>query len=234
MSDRSKDWLAQAERDIEQAKASRGTGRHEWACFAAHQAAEKAVKALHLSLKQEAWGHVVARLLKDLPIQVPDNLVEKARFWMASICRRDTPTATRKDRLSSTTVAFRAPKESPMPQRSLNSRVLKWPDRDVIDRAVRAWAQEAGSGSGLRRVGYFGLTPAGTGGSEAIWIWWRSWTVTLSRLNAGRCGGISMGCPFRRKSSSTLKPNGSTCRSRDRDSQGCCGIRAVWVLSRCG
>jgi len=79
MSDRSKDWLAQAERDLEQAKASQRDGRHEWACFAAHQAAEKAVKALHLSLKQEAWGHVVARLLKDLPIQVPDNLVEKAK-----------------------------------------------------------------------------------------------------------------------------------------------------------
>jgi len=79
MSDRSKDWLAQAERDIEQAKASQRDGRHEWACFAAHQAAEKAVKALHLSLKQEAWGHVVARLLRDLPIQVPDNLVEKAK-----------------------------------------------------------------------------------------------------------------------------------------------------------
>jgi len=79
MSDRSKDWLAQAERDLDQAKASQRDGRHEWACFAAHQAAEKAVKALHLSLKQEAWGHVVARLLKDLPIQVPDNLVEKAK-----------------------------------------------------------------------------------------------------------------------------------------------------------
>ena len=79
MSDRSKDWLAQAERDLEQAKASQRDGRHEWACFAAHQAAEKAVKALHLSLKQEAWGHVVARLLRDLPIQVPDNLVEKAK-----------------------------------------------------------------------------------------------------------------------------------------------------------
>ena len=79
MSDRSKDWLAQAERDLEQAEASQRDGRHEWACFAAHQAAEKAVKALHLSLKQEAWGHVVARLLKELPIPVSDNLVEKAK-----------------------------------------------------------------------------------------------------------------------------------------------------------
>ncbi len=79
MTDRSKDWLAQAERDLEQAKASQKDGRHEWACFAAHQSAEKAVKALHLYLKQEAWGRVVARLLKELPIHVAEDLVEKAK-----------------------------------------------------------------------------------------------------------------------------------------------------------
>lgn len=60
IADRSKDWLKQAERDLEQAQDSRTDNRHEWAYFAAQQAAEKAVKALHLSLKQEAWGHVVA------------------------------------------------------------------------------------------------------------------------------------------------------------------------------
>ncbi len=56
-------------------------GRHEWACFAAHQAAEKAVKALHLYLGQEAWGHVIARLLRELPasLQVPPLLIERAR-----------------------------------------------------------------------------------------------------------------------------------------------------------
>jgi HEPN domain-containing protein len=79
MSNRSKDWLAQAERDLDQAKASKEQGRHEWACFAAHQAAEKAVKALHLWLKQEAWGHVVARLLNQLPAPVPADLLEKAK-----------------------------------------------------------------------------------------------------------------------------------------------------------
>lgn len=46
MSNRASDWLSQAIRDFEQAEASRVEGRHEWACFAAHQAAEKAVKAL--------------------------------------------------------------------------------------------------------------------------------------------------------------------------------------------
>ncbi|MGQ9754256.1 MAG: HEPN domain-containing protein, partial [Thermaceae bacterium] len=52
---------------------------HEWACFAAQQAAEKAVKALHLHLGQEAWGPSVARLLLELPQEVPPLLVEKAK-----------------------------------------------------------------------------------------------------------------------------------------------------------
>jgi HEPN domain-containing protein len=75
------DWFRQAERDLEQAEDSRRAGRHEWACFAAHQAAEKAVKALHLSHGQEAWGHVVAKLLQELPseVSVPGDLIEKGR-----------------------------------------------------------------------------------------------------------------------------------------------------------
>jgi HEPN domain-containing protein len=79
MPNRSHDWLAQAERDLDQARASARDGRHEWACFAAQQAAEKAVKAAHLALGQEAWGHVIARLLRELPAPVEEQLVDKAR-----------------------------------------------------------------------------------------------------------------------------------------------------------
>ena len=79
MTDRSKDWLAQAERDLEQAEAARKVNHHEWASFAAQQAAEKAVKALHLSLGQEAWGHVISRLLTELPLPVDQTLVEKGK-----------------------------------------------------------------------------------------------------------------------------------------------------------
>ncbi len=81
MVDRSRDWLSQAQRDLEQAEHSRSAGRHEWACFAAQQSAEKAVKALHLHLRQEAWGHVVAQLLRELPanVAVPPDLVEKGK-----------------------------------------------------------------------------------------------------------------------------------------------------------
>lgn len=81
MPNRWNDWFRQAERDLEHAQASARTGRHEWACFAAHQSAEKAAKALHLRLGQEAWGHVVALLLSELPdsVPVPPELVERGR-----------------------------------------------------------------------------------------------------------------------------------------------------------
>jgi HEPN domain-containing protein len=76
---RSENWLAQAIRDLEQARASQSEDRHEWACFAAHQSSEKAVKALHLALGQEAWGHVIARLLVELPSNPPQDLIDKAK-----------------------------------------------------------------------------------------------------------------------------------------------------------
>ena len=73
--------MSQALRDLDQARDSKVAGRHEWACFAAHQAAEKAVTALHLRHGQEAWGHVVVRLLRELPaeLRAEDTLIERAR-----------------------------------------------------------------------------------------------------------------------------------------------------------
>ena len=79
MVSRARDWFRQAERDLEQAEDSRRAERHEWACFAAQQAAEKALKALHLFFKQEAWGHAVARLLEELPVSVEEDMVDKGR-----------------------------------------------------------------------------------------------------------------------------------------------------------
>ncbi|MEX2534221.1 MAG: HEPN domain-containing protein [Trueperaceae bacterium] len=81
MTNRARDWFNQAERDLEQARATAEDGRYEWTCFIAHQAAEKAVKALHLHNGQEAWGHVVARLIAELPAStaVHANLREQAQ-----------------------------------------------------------------------------------------------------------------------------------------------------------
>lgn len=70
---RSQDWLRQAELDLATARDNQRSGHYEWACFAAQQAAEKAVKALHESVGTEAWGHSVVELLrglKDVPEEV--------------------------------------------------------------------------------------------------------------------------------------------------------------------
>jgi len=88
MANRSRDWLSQAVRDLDQARDSERARRHEWACFAAQQSAEKAVKALHLHRGQEAWGHVVAQLLAELQSETASSLVDKAKvldnFYVAT------------------------------------------------------------------------------------------------------------------------------------------------------
>jgi uncharacterized protein len=52
-----------------------------------------------------------------------------------------------------------------MPVKSLNSSVLKWPDRDTVDQAVRAWSlEQPKSQSELQRCGYFGSYARGNWG----------------------------------------------------------------------
>lgn len=64
---RYKDWLEQAKSDLGHAERSIEMGDYAWACFAAQQAAEKSVKALHMRLGQVVWGHSVFYLLEALP-----------------------------------------------------------------------------------------------------------------------------------------------------------------------
>ena len=72
---RSADWLHQAQADLAQASLSAEAGHHEWACFASHQAVEKALKALHLQHGQQSWGHGLGRSFRELP---PPVVVELA------------------------------------------------------------------------------------------------------------------------------------------------------------
>ena len=58
---RSADRLHQAQADLELAGVSAAAGHHEWACFACHQAVEKALKGLHLRHGQQVWGHGLGR-----------------------------------------------------------------------------------------------------------------------------------------------------------------------------
>ena len=57
------DWLRQADADLRHARQARDGAAHEWACFAAQQAAEKALKAVLMSRGADAWGHTVTGLL---------------------------------------------------------------------------------------------------------------------------------------------------------------------------
>jgi len=78
---RAEDWLKQAKNNLEHAILSHNAGHYEWACFAAQQAAEMAVKALFRTMGADAWGHSVARLLRDLPdsIAIDEQILASAR-----------------------------------------------------------------------------------------------------------------------------------------------------------
>lgn len=79
MADRSQDWFAQAERDLHVARAAARDGYHEWACFAAQQAAGNALKAANLSHLRESRTHVLTQLLEDLGVAVPEIVKDQAR-----------------------------------------------------------------------------------------------------------------------------------------------------------
>jgi len=84
---RSKDWLAQAERDLKETEWNLKGKFYEWSCFCAQQSAEKAVKGLCEELKVEEWGHAINKLLTRLQkvTAIPSGLIEKAKKLDRSI-----------------------------------------------------------------------------------------------------------------------------------------------------
>jgi len=82
MASRVQDWLRQAEHDLSVARTTSAAGQHDWACFAAQQAAEKALKALYQHHHSEGWGHVLSRLVGGLLDHEPGlaSLDEAARI----------------------------------------------------------------------------------------------------------------------------------------------------------
>lgn len=58
--------MEQAERDLASARLQLEGGFWEWACFASHQAAGKAIKAVYQKLGGEGWGHGLVDLLEGL------------------------------------------------------------------------------------------------------------------------------------------------------------------------
>ncbi len=86
--ERSKDWLDEAQGDLDHAQNDVQGGFYNWACFSAQQAAEKAIKAVFQRMGAEAWGHSVADLLKELskkheiPGELSDNALELDKAYI--------------------------------------------------------------------------------------------------------------------------------------------------------
>lgn len=63
---RYKDWIKQADEDLNAAKDSEKNDHFEWACFQAQQSAEKSLKSFLLFLNVDTWGHGLVHLLREL------------------------------------------------------------------------------------------------------------------------------------------------------------------------
>ncbi len=79
---RSRDWLKQAQRDLQKARLDIEHSYYEWACFTSQQASEKAVKALYLSLNMSVRGHSVLKTLEALKekVSIPKEILHRARI----------------------------------------------------------------------------------------------------------------------------------------------------------
>ena len=88
MAERSRDWFRQAVHDLAHARGAAGMGDHDWACFAAQQAAEKALKALAGALGGEAWGHSLLTLVTGLAtidsevVTLRETAIRLDRYYM--------------------------------------------------------------------------------------------------------------------------------------------------------
>jgi HEPN domain-containing protein len=74
------DWWQQGQRDLKHAGNALRDGDYEWAAFAAQQGAEKALKALIMSLGGEPWGHSITGLAESVPghLNLPAAVMEAA------------------------------------------------------------------------------------------------------------------------------------------------------------
>ena len=145
MADRSADRLQQALRDLEQAEQSMESGRHEWACFAAHQAVEKALKGMNLALDQQAWGHLHTPLGRPAAIGLAPGSPRAHQGNISADCRANRPFF--------------------MPASSSPGSVMCWPSAAEVLRAATVWAErQRTSHDDLLAAGVFGSYGRGDAG----------------------------------------------------------------------
>jgi len=75
-------WRREADRALEGARVQAGAGLHNWACFAAEQAGQLALKALLHGLGRGPWGHDLVRLgemARAAGLEVPEEVAATLR-----------------------------------------------------------------------------------------------------------------------------------------------------------
>ena len=73
-------WLSTARKDLDYARLAADAGFHAHACFNAHQAAEKAVKAIHYAKgARMVLGHSIRQLIENLDNPCLAGLLPAAR-----------------------------------------------------------------------------------------------------------------------------------------------------------
>lgn len=75
-------WRDEAGRALEGARVQADAGLHNWACFAAEQAAQLVVKAVLHGMGQAPWGHDLVQLrdgLIEASIDVPSHVSDRMR-----------------------------------------------------------------------------------------------------------------------------------------------------------
>lgn len=75
-------WREEADRALSGARLQLDAGLHNWACFAAEQAGQLAVKGLLHGLGRGPWGHDLARqgeMLSEAGLELPVETMDKLR-----------------------------------------------------------------------------------------------------------------------------------------------------------
>jgi HEPN domain-containing protein len=75
-------WRDEGDRALAGARLQAEAGLHNWACFAAEQAAQLAVKALLHGLGRAPWGHDLVRFLEAMGsagLEIPSNVADALR-----------------------------------------------------------------------------------------------------------------------------------------------------------
>ena len=81
-----KRWWLTAQEDLEVAKTLHEAGKFSHACCLAQQSAEKAIKALWLSIDRDPWGHSLQKLVMQYPQQ---NMLVDAQKWISNVASLD-------------------------------------------------------------------------------------------------------------------------------------------------